>query len=101
MQKTLHLFTAFTRNRIDTLTASGRLGQAFAIAARSGSILQVSVGKWWVRDRSASRKLLSGLVVARRDGWFAKPLDWATGLGGSNPPLSAPEPNQIGLDRPV
>jgi hypothetical protein len=38
-------------------------------------------------------------VVARRDGRFAKPLDWATGLGGSNPPLSALEPTEPVLSR--
>ena len=32
-----------------------------------------------------------GQPVASIRGRFAKPLDWETGLGGSNPPLSAPD----------
>ncbi len=72
------------------LIASDRLGHATTTAARSGSVLQLSAGKWWATDSQASRKLFPGLGLARRGGRFAKPLDWATSLGGSNPPLSAP-----------
>src|SRR6185437_15396440 len=31
---------------------------------------------------------------------FAKPLDWETGLGGSNPPLSAEVPSVTARSRP-
>ena len=38
------------------LIASGNPGQAATTAARSGLVLQVSVGKWWTRTGAGCRK---------------------------------------------
>ncbi len=38
------------------LIASGRAGQAVTTEAKSGSVLQVSVGKWWAMPGACSRK---------------------------------------------
>ena len=54
--------------------ASGSSGQVATTTAKSGSVLQVSVGKWWATDSRASRKLSPGLDFALRWRRFAKPL---------------------------
>ena len=40
-------------------------------------------------DRVRAERKQAGLPNTYTRGRFAKPLDWETGLGGSNPPLSA------------
>src|SRR5271166_4292323 len=52
---------ALTIATMPALIASGNnSGQAATAAARPGSVLQVSVGKWWVTAGAGSRKSFGG-----------------------------------------
>ena len=57
------------------------------ISARSSVARDNAVGKWWAGRGGLVRKPIVLVHGLRRDcRVFAKPLDWETGLGGSNPP---------------
>jgi hypothetical protein len=54
---------AFTIARMPARIASGRSGQASTTAARSGSVLQVSVGKWWATLGAGCRKSFGNEIL--------------------------------------